>query len=187
MHFSGWDMKHANQLDTWMEQEHRQKQRLKQGVGPGVNQVEQIISRSGLEIMQAILDGKLHYPPIAETLDFFLIEIADGRAVFQGTPGHAHLNPMGSIHGGWFATLLDSAMACAIQTRIPAGRAYTTTELSINLVRALTPDIKRVRAEGTVLHCGRQLATAEGKLLGPDGRLYAHGTTTCLVYQLNQS
>ncbi len=175
--------KNENQLDAWLAVEAAQKERLQAGVGPGVNTRESIAGKTGLEIMQAILNGELHYPPIAQTLDFFLVEVSDGRAVFQGTPGFAHLNPMGTIHGGWFATLLDSALACAIQTMIPQGKIYTTTELSLNIVRALTPKVPRVRAEGNVLHCGRQLATAEGKLYGPDGKLYAHGTTTCFIME----
>jgi uncharacterized protein (TIGR00369 family) len=91
---------------------------------------------------------------------------------------------MGSVHGGWFATLLDSALGCAVHTLMPEGRTYTTAELSVNIVRALSPDVARVRAEGKVLHCGRQLATAEAQLVGPDGKLYAHATTTCLVFDL---
>lgn len=172
-----------NKLDAWLTVEAAQKERVLAGVGPGVNTRESITGKTGLQIMQAILDGTLHYPPIAQTLDFLLVEVSEGRAIFQGTPRFAHLNPMGTIHGGWFATLLDSAMACAIQTMIPLGRAYTTTELSLNLVRALTPKVPRVRAEGKVLHCGKQLATAEGKLYGPDGALYAHGTTTCFIFE----
>ena len=134
--------------------------------------------------MQALLRGELPYATIARTLDFLLIEVSEGRAVFQGTPGPAHLNPMGTIHGGWYATLLDSALGCAVNTLMPAGRAYTTAELSVNLVRAIGPKAPRVRAEGKVVHCGRQLATAEGRLYGPDGTLYAHATTTCLVFDL---
>ncbi|MDB5881459.1 MAG: hypothetical protein JWP43_1337, partial [Ramlibacter sp.] len=107
-----------------------------------------------------------------------------GRAVFQGTPGPAHLNPLGTIHGGWYATLLDSALGCAVHTMLPAGRGYTTAELSVNLVRAIGSKAPRVRAEGKVIHCGRQLATAEARLYGPDGTLYAHATTTCLVFEL---
>lgn len=91
---------------------------------------------------------------------------------------------MGTIHGGWYATLLDSAMGCAVHTMMPAGRAYTTAELSVNIVKALSPKVERVRAIGQVLHAGRQLATAEAKLVGPDGTLYAHGTSTCLVFDL---
>ena len=99
-------------------------------------------------------------------------------------PGPQLLNPMGGIHGGWYATLLDSALGCAVHTMMPAGRAYTTAELSVNLVRAIPPSLPRVRAVGDVVHCGRQLATAEARLVGPDGTLYAHGTTTCLVFEL---
>ncbi len=93
------------------------------------------------------------------------------------------MNPMGGIHGGWYASLLDSAMGCAVHTLLPAGRGYTTAELSINIVRAIGDKAPRVRAEARVLHCGRQLATAEARLVGPDGTLYAHGTPTCLVFE----
>ncbi len=154
------------------------------GVGPGIAKTEQMRGKSGLEVMQAMLRGEFPYPPIAKTLDFQLIEVSLGRAVFQGTPGNAHLNPMGTIHGGWFATLLDSAVACSVHSRLKPGQAYTTAELSLNIVRALTPKVTRVRAEGRVIHCGRQLATAEGRLVDADGTLYAHATTTCLVFEL---
>ena len=145
---------------------------------------DQVAGRSGLELMQAMLRGELPSAPIARTLDFQLIEVSDGRAVFQGTPGPAHLNPMGTVHGGWYATLLDSALGCAVHTKMPPGRAYTTAELGVNLVKAIGPKVQRVRAEGRVLHSGRQLATAEARLVGPDGTLYAHATTTCLVFEL---
>ena len=145
---------------------------------------EQVAGLSGLQLMQAMLAGQLPYPPIARTLDFLLLEAEDGRALFQGTPGPAHFNPMGGIHGGWYATLLDSAMGCAVHTKMPAGRGYTTAELSLNIVRAIGAKAPRVRAEGKVLHAGRQLATAEARLYGPDGTLYAHATTTCLVFDL---
>ncbi len=135
-------------------------------------------------MMQAMLRGDIPYAAIAKTLDFTVIEISEGRAVFQGTPGPAHLNPLGTIHGGWYATLLDSAMGCAVHTMMPVGRGYTTAELGVNLVRAIGPKVTRVRAEGKVIHCGRQLATAEGRIVGPDGTLYAHATTTCLVFEM---
>lgn len=173
-----------SELDAWLAQEADIRQRLDQGPGAGVARPEQVAGRSGLEIMQSLLAAHLPYPPISETLDFCLIEVAEGRAVFQGTPGAAHLNPMGTVHGGWYATLLDSALGCAVQTMLPAGRAYTTAELSVNIVRAIGPKVPRVRAEGKVIHCGRQLATAEARLYGPDGTLYAHGTTTCLVFEM---
>ena len=154
------------------------------GVGPGIARPDQIAEKTGLEIMQAMLRGELPYPTIAQTLDFTIIEATLGHAVFQGTPGAAHLNPMGTVHGGWFATLLDSALGCAVHTRMAPGQGYTTAELSVNIVRALTPKIQRVRAEGKVLHCGRQLATAEARLFGADGTLYAHATSTCLVFEI---
>jgi uncharacterized protein (TIGR00369 family) len=114
------------------------------------------------------------------------MEVADGRAVFQGTPLERHLNPLGTVHGGWIATLLDSALGCSIHTRLPAGRGYTTAELGVNYVKAVTPRVPRVRAEGRVIHCGRQLATAEARVVGADGTLYAHATTTCLVFEMRR-
>ena len=172
-------------LEMWLSQEREIVARLDTGIGPGVARPAMVAGKSGLEIMQAMLRGELPYPSIAQTLDFRIIEVEAGRAVFQGTPGTAHLNPMGTVHGGWYATLLDSAVGCAVHTMMPAGRGYTTAELSVNLVRAIPlGKVPRVRAEGKVLHCGRQLATAEGRLYGPDGTLYAHATTTCLVFEL---
>ena len=177
-------MSKHDHLEAWLAQEREVLAQLAAGAGPGVARPEQLAGKSGLEMMQALLRGELPYATIARTLDFFLVEVSEGRAVFQGTPGPAHLNPMGTIHGGWYATLLDSALGCAVNTLMPAGRAYTTAELSVNLVRAIGPKAPRVRAEGKVVHCGRQLATAEGRLYGPDGTLYAHATTTCLVFDL---
>ncbi|MDO8287574.1 MAG: PaaI family thioesterase [Rhodoferax sp.] len=171
-------------LETWMAQEHAIRSVLDQGPGPGVARPDQIAGMTGLEIMQAMLRGDIPYAAIAKTLDFAVVEVEAGRAVFQGTPGPTHLNPMGTIHGGWYATLLDSALGCAVQTMLPAGRGYTTAELGVNLVRAIGPKVLRVRAEGKVIHCGKQLATAEARLFGPDGTLYAHATTTCLVFEL---
>ena len=174
----------GNELEAWMAQEHAARARMDGGAGAGVIHPEQMAGRTGLETMQAMLRGELPYPPIARTLDFLLLEVDDGRALFQGAPGPAHLNPMGGIHGGWYATLLDSALGCAVHTKMPPGRAYTTAELGVNLVRAIGDKAPRVRAEGKVIHCGRQLATAEARLYGPDGTLYAHATTTCLVFEM---
>ena len=170
-------------LEQWLAQEKEVQERLDQGAGCGVATPQQAAGRSGIELLQAMLRGELPYPPIARTLRFQLVEVGEGRAVFQGTPGPDHLNPMGGIHGGWYATLLDSALGCAVHTLMPAGRGYTTAELGVNLVKAIGPKVQRVRAEGKVLHCGRQLATAEARLVGPDGTLYAHATTTCLVFE----
>lgn len=177
-------MTQHNHLEQWLAQEREITARLDAGPGPGVSRPDQIAGMSGLQMMQAMLRGELPYPPIARTLDFQLVEVGEGLAVFQGAPGGGHLNPMGTVHGGWFATLLDSALGCAVHTRMPPGRGYTTAELGVNLVKALTPKVQRVRAEGRVVHCGRQLATAEARLVGPDGTLYAHATTTCLIFEL---
>ena len=173
-----------NPLDAWMAQEADILRRLKNGTGHGVAQPGQVAGKTGLEMMQAMLNAEFPAPTIAKLMDFLLVEISPGRAVFQGTPGPTHLNPMGGVHGGWYATLLDSALGCAVHTMMPVGRAYTTTELSVNLVKAITPKVQRVRAIGTVIHCGRQLATAEARLVGPDGTLYAHATTTCLLFAM---
>jgi uncharacterized protein (TIGR00369 family) len=173
-----------SQLEAWLEREREQVAINQRGVGTGAVRPEQMAGRNGLEIMQAVLRGEFPQAPIAQTLDFLLVEVGEGRAVFQGTPGPAHRNPMGGIHGGWYATLLDSALGCAVHTMMPPGRGYTTAELGVNLVKAIGPKAPRVRAEGKVLHCGRQLATAEARLVGPDGTLYAHATTTCLVFEM---
>ena len=173
-----------DRLAQWIADEERLWGKQPTDAVPAPISHAQLASKNGLEVMQAMLRGELPAPPIARTLDFVLIEVAYGRAVFQGKPGFAHYNPLGSVHGGWFATLLDSALGCAVHTMMPPGRAYTTAELGINMVRALTDKVGRVRAEAKVIHCGRQLATAEARLVGPDGTLYAHGTTTCLVFEM---
>ena len=152
------------------------------GGRPGVATPEQVAGKTGLEIMQAMLHGELPFPHIHQTLDFSLVEVAPGRVVFQGTPQLKHYNPLGSVHGGWFATLLDSALGCAVHTSLPAGFGYTTAELSVNIVRAASSASGPLRAIGQVVHSGRQLATAEARIVDAAGKLYAHGTTTCLVF-----
>ena len=177
-------MSHISQIESWLAREQEVLAHLQAGPGPGVARLDQIAGLTGLQMMQAMLRGEIPYAAIAKTLDFTLVEVSEGQAVFQGTPGPAHLNPMGTVHGGWYATLLDSALGCAVHTMMPLGRGYTTAELGVNLVRAIGPKVTRVRAEGKVIHCGRQLATAEGRIVGPDGTLYAHATTTCLVFEM---
>lgn len=149
---------------------------------PGLASPAQVAGRSGLQIFQALLAGEIPPPPMALTLGFTLLRIEPGFAVFQGRPHFGYYNPMGTVHGGWFATMLDTAMGCAVHSMLPAGKAYTTLELKLNLVRALTDAVPLVRAEGRLVHGGRQVATAEGRLVGPDGKLYAHASTTCLVF-----
>ena len=170
-------------LESWLAAEAAQRERLAAGVGPGVAMHASSPAMSGLEALQAMLRGELPYPTIGPTMDCLLIEVSPGHAVFQGRPGPGHLNPMGGVHGGWYATILDSALGCCVQAALPAGKAYTTLELKVNLVRAIRADTVRVRAEGRVIHLGGQTATADARLVGPDGKLYAHGSTTCLIFE----
>lgn len=172
-----------NAAAQWEAQKQAVVDHMRAGGGqPGVAAPAQVQGKSGLEIMQAMLAGALPYPHIAQTLDFALIEVAHGQAVFQGTPQLKHYNPMGSVHGGWFATMLDSALGCAVHTTLPAGSGYTTAELSLNIVRAASAATGPLRAIGEVVHSGRQLATAQARIVDATGKLYAHGTTTCLVF-----
>lgn len=171
-------------LAEWNEQFDAVRRRmLSRRDGPDLASPDMVAGKSGLEIMQAILDGELPFPHIAQTLDFSLVEVGPGKAVFQGTPQLKHYNPLGTVHGGWYATLLDSALGCAVHTMLPAGRAYTTAELSVNIVRAASSKTGPLRAIGSVIHCGKQLATADARIVGPDGKLYAHAATTCLVFE----
>lgn len=167
-------------LARWQAEEAAVRARV--GTVPGVARPDQVAGLTGAQVFEAMLDGRLPPPPIGVTMDFCLIQAAGGVAVFQGRPGRAHYNPLGTVHGGWFATLLDSAVGCAVHTLLPAGQGYTTLELKLNIVRALTERVPLVRAEGRVVHAGRQVATAEGRLVGHDGRLYAHASTTCLIF-----
>ncbi len=150
----------------------------------GVASREQLQGKTGLQQMQAMIAGLTPPPPISVTLDFGLISVADGEAIFQGRPQFKHYNPLGTVHGGWFATLLDSALGCSVHTTMPVGRAYTTLEFKVNLVRALSDKVPLVRAIGRVVHRGRQVTTAEATLVGHDGKLYAHASTTCLIFDL---
>ncbi len=152
--------------------------------GPGVLTLENLRECSGLELFQKMIAGELPRPPITDTLGFVMVEAEKGRVTFQGTPQHRHYNPIGSVHGGFHATLLDSCVACAIQSTLEAGQGYTTIELKINYIRALTDRVGPVRAEGKVIHAGKQIGTAEGKLIDADGKLYAHASTTCLIFNV---
>jgi uncharacterized protein (TIGR00369 family) len=136
----------------------------------------------GIDYMRKLIAGDFPPPPISELMDFTLLEVDDGRALFRGMPGEQHLNPIGSVHGGFAATLLDSALGCAVHTTLPAGIGYSTLELSVNLVRGITPATGPVLAEGNVVHAGRRTATAEARLTAEDGgALLAHAKTTCLI------
>jgi uncharacterized protein (TIGR00369 family) len=137
---------------------------------------------SGLEALRAIMAGELPPPPIALLLGMEPIEVAEGRAVFAAQPDERHYNPIGVVHGGLAATLLDSAMGCAVQTTLPAGDAYTTLELKVNFTRPITRETGRVVCHGEVVHRGGRVATAEGRVIAErTGKLLAHGTSTCLI------
>jgi uncharacterized protein (TIGR00369 family) len=172
----------ADRLAQWQAEEAAVRARQTRPAG-AITHAE-ALGRPGLDVLRDLIDGRLPAAPIAEVLDFILLHVAPGEAVFQGRPGPRFMNPMGGLHGGWYATLLDSALGCAVHTTMQPGRAYTTLELKLNLVRAIGSDVPLVRAEGRTIHVGRQTATAEGRLVGPDGRLYAHASTTCLIFDL---
>src|SRR5215468_7170476 len=147
----------------------------------GLVPAEVAATMSGLELLQGMIAGRFPGPPITQLIGFRLAEVASGRAVFEGVPEFKHYNPLGSVHGGYAATLLDSCMGCAVHTTLPKGIGYTTLEFKVSLIRALTIDTGPVRAEGKTISSGRRVATAEGHLTDARGRLLAHATTTCLV------
>ena len=142
---------------------------------------EQLLSMSGLEFMQAMTDGRLPGPPISRTMGYNLHLVEDGRVVFRGAPSFDVTNPMGTVHGGWYGTLLDSAMACAVMTTVPKGHWYTTLEYKVNIIRPI-PLGTMIDCEGLIQHGGRSTGIANGTITGvEDGRLYATGSTTCIV------
>ena len=147
----------------------------------GIVDAKQAMSMPGLEFLKAIIAGKMPAPPIARTLNYGLVEIEPGRAVFAGVPTTEHYNPLSCVHGGYIATLLDSAMGCAIHSKLEAGQFYTTLEFKVNFVRPVLETTGEVRAIGTLLHLGKRSATSEAKLVDAAGKVYAHATTTCLI------
>ena len=147
----------------------------------GVAKPAEIAGMTGRETMQALIDGKLPAPPIAQTLTFWLVEVGDGYAVFEGDTGPHLLNPLGGVHGGWALTLIDSAAGCAGHTLLPPGVGYASLETKANFTRPIKHDTGRVRAEGRVISRGRQIMTAEARILDSDGRVLAHGTSTMMV------
>ena len=138
---------------------------------------------SGLEYLRKMVAGELPRPPISALMNFGLVELGEGYAVFGVEPAEYHYNPIGVVHGGLAATLLDSAMGCAVHTALPAGAGYTTLEIKVNFVRPMTAETGPVRCEAKLVHLGGRTATAEGRVVGGDGKLYAHGTTTCLIFR----
>jgi len=167
-------------MSSWKEQYEALRARQH---GAGLVEPAKAVAMSGLELLQGIAAGTLPYAHVSDALDFHLLEVEEGRAVFQGQPALRHYNPAGTVHGGWHATLLDSAMGCAVHSLLPAGQAYTTVEFKVNLVRPITAKTGPVRAEGRIVATGRRVATAEGRLVDEQGRLYSHGTTTCMIFE----
>lgn len=171
-------------LNAWQAQveEVRRRRAARGGGHAGLATSEQVAGMSGLQVMTALLEGDLPHPYMADTFDCELVEISDGLAIFQATPQLKHYNPLGSVHGGWYMTLLDFALGCAVQTKVPAGRGYTTSQVNVNIVRAANTKTGPLRCIGTALHVGRQVGTSEARIVGPDGKLYAHATTTCAIF-----
>lgn len=142
----------------------------------------EIAGKSGKEILQAIIEGELPQPPIAATMSFWITEVGDGSAAFEGDPAAGLLNPMGNVHGGWSLTIIDSAGGCAAQTLLPPGCGYATIETKGNFSRPITTETGRIRAEARVVSQTRQIISAEARVLNRDGKLLAHGTTTVMVF-----
>ena len=136
---------------------------------------------AGLEFLEKIVRRELPPPPLAMLMNFELVEVSEGKATFAVVPAEYHYNPIGVVHGGLAATLLDSAMGCAVHSTLPAGAGYTTLEIKVNFIRAMTGETGRVRCEAKVVHVGARTATAEGRVVDEAGKLYAHGSTTCLI------
>ena len=153
-------------------------------VSYGVTPTEVMASMTGLDFVRAIFSGKLPAPPIMQTVEPFDSTADPGLVVMYSVPGFRHYNPIGSVHGGYAAILLDSAMGLAVHSMLPAGSGYTTLEFKISFIRGMTKDTGPVRTEGKVLNVGRRAATAEARITDSKGRLLAHATTTCLVFEI---
>ena len=148
----------------------------------GVVSREELVAGDGLNFLRGIIAGTNPAPPFAEAMDFELVEAEEGRVVFVGTPSARFFNPLGTIHGGWTATILDSAMACAAHATLKPGEGYTTLEMKLNYVRPVMPGNRPLRCEGKLIHRGGSVATSEGKLVDAQGKLLAHGTETCMIF-----
>lgn len=150
----------------------------------GVTPTHVMASMTGLDFVRGIFEGKLPSPPIMQNVEPFDSTAEHGHVVFHSVPGFRHYNPIGSVHGGYAAILLDSAMGLAVQSTLPAGTGYTTLEFKISFVRGMTENTGPVRTEGRTFNVGRRAATAEARITDASGRLLAHATTTCLVFEI---
>jgi uncharacterized protein (TIGR00369 family) len=148
----------------------------------GIARPADVAEMTGLEMLQAMIAGRLPAPPIAQTLSFWLVEVGEGKCVFEGETGPHLLNPLGGVHGGWALTLIDTASGCAAHTLLPAGVGYATVETKANFTRPIKHDTGRIRAEGRVVGRGRQIMSAEARILDSSGRILSHGTSTLIVF-----
>ncbi len=140
-------------------------------------------TKPGIERLRTLKTGE-GAAPLGVLLGFRLTDIGDGFAVFEGTPTAGHYNPQGTVHGGWTAAVLDSALGCAVETKLAARQSYGTIELKVNYVRPLTDAVGRITCRGDVIHAGRRMATSEARLVDTSGKLYAHGSCTCMIYEI---
>lgn len=152
--------------------------------GIGTLPLDVVQRDGGLKVLQNMLSGDLPAPPMCRTLAFSMREVEDGRVVFSGMPSADHLNPLCTVHGGWTATVMDSALGCAVFSVIKPGEAYTTIEFKLNLVRPVLPGMGEVFCEGKIVHRGRTIATSEAWLRDKNGKLLAHGTETCAIFPI---
>ncbi|HEV2558263.1 MAG TPA: PaaI family thioesterase [Microvirga sp.] len=150
----------------------------------GVVSKDVLLSEPGLDFLRGLISGRYPAPPFSRSTGVYLTEAEENRVVFKGTPSADYFNPIGTIHGGWTSAILDSAMACAVQTTLKAGQAYTTVEMKLNFVRTIMPETGEVTCEATVIHRGGTIATSEGRLVDAAGRLLAHGTETCMIMDM---
>jgi uncharacterized protein (TIGR00369 family) len=150
----------------------------------GVTPTAVLASMAGIDFVRAMFDGKLPSPPILQPIELFDCSAEPGLVAFSSIPGLRHYNPIGSVHGGYAATLLDSAMGLVVQTMLPAGTGFTTLEFKVSFIRGMSQDTGPVRTEGRTLNVGRRAATAEARITDSKGRLLAHATTTCLVFEI---
>jgi uncharacterized protein (TIGR00369 family) len=148
----------------------------------GVLDLRTLGHMSGLQMLHAMLAGELPAPPISKTMNFWMTQAAEGTATFVGEPSADFLNPLGTVHGGWTGTIMDSALACAVHATLLPGEAYTTLEYKVSCLRPILPTTGRLTCMGTVVHRGRRAATSEARLVDAGGKLYAHGTETCMIF-----
>lgn len=177
------DSSRTEKLNHWIAAGEAARARL---ASPGTLSLAEVSALQPEEFFTQIGSGELPCPPFGHLVDFVPLKWSSGYFVFQGTPDTRHYNPLGSVHGGYAATLLDSCMGCAIHTLLQPGQGYTTTDLRVSFVRALRGDIGPVRAEGRIVHLGRSTALAEGRIYDVDDRLYAVGSTTCLILDMRK-